>query len=174
MPFDTDTTTPSSDSDLRQATHNRVKIIDYDDLKDYNDIDELLPNTPDAFILLYEHEENSGHWVVVGKDVNNDYFFFCSYGSDVDEPLNWVPKSTRVQLGSGQKHLSRLFDGRPVMYNSTPFQDEKSDEATCGDFAAFIVNEILNHKPYEEALENLEKLKKSNETYAQSIVRYWN
>jgi hypothetical protein len=174
MPFDNDITTPSSDADLRNATNNRVKIIDYDSLSDYEDIDQLLTRTPDAFILLYEHAENSGHWTVVGKDINEEYFFFCSYGSDVDEPLSWVSQDTREKLGSGQKYLSKLFNGRDVLYNKTAFQDENTDQAVCGDMAAFIVNQIMKKKPFETALNNLEKLKLPNLTYADSIVRYWN
>ena len=174
MSFDNDETTPSTDSDLKQATHNRVKIIDYDKLKDYNDIDELLPKPKSAFILLYEHAPNQGHWTVVGRDVDDNYFHFCSYGSDVDEPLNWTPTNVRAGLGAGIKHLSRLFNGREVLYNSTPFQDENSDEATCGEFSAFIVNQILSGKPFEEALINLEKLKQPKTTYAKSIVNYFN
>ena len=175
MPFDSDITTPSTDSDLKQATHNRVQVIDYDDLAKYKDIDELLPKPKSAFILLYEDSPNSGHWTAVGRDVNDDYWFFCSYGSDVDEPLNWTPKSVRVGLGAGQKHLSRLFKGREVLYNSTPFQDENSDQATCGDFATFIVNETLRGVPFEDALNNLEDLKnEKHKNHSESIVDYWN
>ena len=175
MPFDTDITTPSTDSDLRTATHNRVKIIDYDGLSKYKDIDELLPRPKTAFILLYEDSPNSGHWTAVGRDIEDDYWFFCSYGSDVDEPLEWTPKSIRVQLGSGQKHLSRLFNGRPVLYNATPFQNENSDEAVCGDMATYIINQTLAGYTFPEALNNLENLKKPNhKTYAEGIIDYWN
>lgn len=170
MPFDNDETTPSSDTDLRNATYNRVKIIDYDGLKNYSDIDELLPHPKSAFILLYEDSPNSGHWTAVGRDKNNNYWFFCSYGSDVDEPLNWVPINVRNKLGSGQKHLSRLFNNREVFYNQTPFQNEKSNEAVCGDFVAFIINKVLSGKTFEQSLNDLERIKKPNQTYAQAIL----
>ena len=174
MPFDSDITTPSTDKDLNIATHNRIKIIDYDGLQKYKDIDELLPHPKTAFILLYEDSPNSGHWTAVGRDIEDNYWFFCSYGSDVDEPLKWTPKNIRVQLGSGQKQLSRLFNGRDVMYNATPFQNENSDEAVCGEFATYIINQTLAGHTFEEALNNLERLKNNNSTYAQTIVDYWN
>jgi hypothetical protein len=173
MPFDNDITTPSSDSDIKNATHNRIKVIDYDGLAKYSDIDQILPNKKSAFILLYEDSPNSGHWTAVGRDIEDNYWFFCSYGSDVDEPLKWTPESVRVQLGSGSKYLSKLFNGREVLYNSTPFQDEHSDEATCGDFASFIINQTLAGHTFEEALENLENLRKPNESYSSAIVKYW-
>lgn len=175
MPFDSDVTTPSTDSDMKAATHNRVQVLDYDNLAKYKDIDELLPKPKTAFILLYEDSPNSGHWTAVGRDVNNDYWFFCSYGSDVDEPLNWTPKTVRISLGAGIKHLSRLFKNREVLYNATPFQNENSDEAVCGDMATFIINETLRGVPFEDALDNLEDLKGPNEkSYAEAIVKYWN
>jgi len=173
MPFDNDIETPSTDSDLRNATHNRIKIIDYDGLSKYNDIEELLPRPKTAFILLYEDSPNSGHWTAVGRDIDDNYWFFCSYGSDVDEPLKWTPKSTRVQLGAGTKYLSKLFNGREVLYNSTPFQNEDSDEATCGDFATFIVNQTLVGHTFQEALDSLERLKTDQKTYSHAIIDYW-
>ena len=173
MPFDNDETTPSTDGDLRQATHNRIKIIDYDNLANYNDIDQLLPNSKSSFILLYEDSPNSGHWTAVGRDVNNDYWFFCSYGSDVDEPLSWTPKITRIKLGAGQKYLSKILNGRNVLYNSTPFQNENSDEAVCGDFVAFVVNQNSEGVPFEEILNNIVSLKQPNTSYAKSIIDYW-
>ena len=174
MVFDNDITTPSTDGDLRQATHNKIKIIDYDGLSKYNDIDQLLPHPKTSFILLYEDSPNSGHWTAVGRDVNDDYWFFCSYGSDVDEPLSWTPKSTRIQLGAGQKNLSKILNGRDVLYNSTPFQNENSDEAVCGDFVAFVVNQNSEGIPFDEILNNIEKLRKPNESYAKAIIGYWN
>lgn len=171
MGFDDDITTPSTDGDLRQATHNKVKIIDYDGLAKYKDIDQLLPNPKSSFILLYEDSPNSGHWTACGRDVNDDYWFFCSYGSDVDEPLSWTPKSTRVQLGAGQKHLSRIFNDRKVLFNSTPFQNENSDEAVCGDFVAYVVNRNSEGIPFEDILNEIEEMK--DKTYANGIVNYW-
>lgn len=174
MPFDNDVNTPSTDLDLKNATHNRIQIIDYDQLARYNDIDELLPNPKSAFILLYEHAPNKGHWTTVGRDVNNDYYFFCSYGSDMDEPLNWVNLQTRNKVGAGQKYLSKIFNGRPVLYNSTVFQDENTNEAVCGEFAAYVVNETLKGVPFENILQNLENIKEPrHKTYAESIVDYW-
>ena len=175
MVFDSDITTPSSDSDLRQATHNQVKIVDYDNLAKYNNIEQLLPNPKSSFILLYEHAPNTGHWTAVGRDINDDFWFFCSYGSDIDEPLEWTPKHTREQLGAGQKYLSKLFSNKNVMYNSTPFQDEKSDEAICGDMVAFVVNQNNKGVPFSDILDNLESLKKPHhQTYAHAIIDYWN
>lgn len=173
--FDKDITTPSTDGDLRNATHNKIKIIDYDGLAKYNDIDELLPYPKSSFILLYEDSQNSGHWTACGRDVNDNYWFFCSYGSDVDEPLTWTPKSTRIQLGAGQKYLSKILNGREVLYNSTPFQDENTNEAVCGDMVAFVVNQNREGIPFETILDNLQNLKKPyHKSYAHAIIDYWN
>ena len=45
---------PLSDDDLRRVLGDDLKIIKYSDLDNYNDLDELLPNTVDYCIILYE------------------------------------------------------------------------------------------------------------------------
>ena len=49
------------DSEIKMQDKD-IKIIVYNDLKDYKTIDELLPKKKDYIILLYQTEaENSGH-----------------------------------------------------------------------------------------------------------------
>ena len=47
---------PLSDKDIQSYLGKSVKIVEYKDLKNYNSIDELLPNDKDYCSLLYENE----------------------------------------------------------------------------------------------------------------------
>lgn len=175
MNFDDDITTPSTDGNIKHATSYKIDILDYDKLNNYNDVDEILPNIKTSIILLYEHAENSGHWTSIGRDINNDYWFFCSYGSDVDKPLEWVPKETREELGSGSKLLSKIFNGRKVLYNPIPFQREGTPEAVCGEFASYVAVKNNEGIPFDDILENIKEMKNKYKvkTYAEAILKYW-
>ena len=64
---------PLSDADLRTILGDNLKIIKYSELESVDSLEELLPNSKDYLIMLYETEEDSGHWVAMLRytDVNN-------------------------------------------------------------------------------------------------------
>ena len=45
-----------------------IKIIEYNDLVEYKNIDELLPKDRDSVIMLIETDDNCGHWTSLSKD----------------------------------------------------------------------------------------------------------
>ena len=78
-----------SDDDIRKILGGRCKILKYSALAGYGDLDELLTGLLDYAIVLYEEEENSGHWIALLK-YNNIIEFFDPYGLIPDKELSWL------------------------------------------------------------------------------------
>jgi hypothetical protein len=125
--------TPLSDSDIREYLPN-CNIIKYSELSKYPTLNDLLPEVKSFCILLYEDSPNKGHWVVISKPKDDLVEYFDSYGGYVDEPLSWTSKAERIQLGSGKKLLSILFNNCPeqVVYNKIPYQRSDPNVNDCG------------------------------------------
>lgn len=134
-----------TDSDIRQYLPN-IKIISHQDLKDYNTIDELLPNKKDIVIIIYESKPNSGHWVLLSK-YNNTIEYFDSYSNPIDEPLKWIDKKYKNTIDN-KPYLSNLLkkakNKYDIVYNAKPFQSENLKVATCGRHCIFRALNILN------------------------------
>ena len=153
------------DDDIRRVLPD-AKIIDYEALKGYNTIDELLPKDVDYVILLYEEKQNSGHWVTVLK-YDGYIEFFCSYGTKPDGALKWVDYNTRKELGSDVPMLTNLFDSCPydVIYNGRDFQSEDRSIATCGKWCVLRIRKMLEGQNLEEFQEWMEETKPKGMTY---------
>lgn len=161
------------DDDIKRILPD-AKIIDYESLKKYSSIDELLPNDKDYVIILYEDRQNSGHWVCLLRD-NNTIEFFCSYGTYPDHQLKWVDYNTRKELGSDVPLLSHLLDSCPydVIYNEIPYQSENKEIATCGKHVIFRIRQHLNDMNLEEYQDIVKKTKPDGMSYDEYINNYY-
>jgi hypothetical protein len=113
---------------------NKTKIVQYGDLTNYKNIDELF-GPYDFIFLLYELKKNNGHWCALLRLPNNDIEFFDSYGSDdVDSELSFIPMDYRIHSNQLHKTLSKLLKDSPyrIHYNNHQMQEFKTDVATCG------------------------------------------
>lgn len=130
-----------SDDDITKYLGNEghKKIIKYSDMKNYKDIDELLPNYNDYRIILIENELNSGHWVVIMKyKINNEptIEWFNSYGMRPSGDLNFINKYINKILGQGYDDFDNLLEDAKtkynVIYNKKRFQSTLKGVNTCG------------------------------------------
>ena len=77
-----------SDTEILNLTDNQCKIISYQDLENYNDIDEVL--TPfGATVILYQQKQKVGHWTVLIKHSNTLLEIFDSLGLGLDKELEF-------------------------------------------------------------------------------------
>jgi hypothetical protein len=53
-----------SDEDVLRITDNKCKVLLYSDLEHFHDIDSMLA-PHGAAVVLYQLEQNVGHWVTV-------------------------------------------------------------------------------------------------------------
>ena len=124
---------PLSDGDIRSILGNEIKIFTYPQLKQYRSADSLFDSKGRCLILFLTESETAGHWCCLLKRGEN-IEFFDPYGDSPEGVKDEIPKSKRDALDMNQPYLMRLLkaSGRPVLYNTYPFQKETRDINTCG------------------------------------------
>jgi hypothetical protein len=135
---------PMGDDTIRKYYPN-AKILTVSQLSQFNTIDDLLPNIFDYVFLLYENEQNQGHWVLLTKK-NNMLEYFDSYAGKIDEPIKWNTGKKNIMLGQGRPYLTNLIKNSNynVVVNHYDFQNDKDYAiATCGRWDIFRLNTII-------------------------------
>jgi len=146
---------PISDALIKKYLPN-TRIVMYNELPQYNNIEELLPTKRCFFVLLYMDSPNTGHWTCVLRQ-NNIIEMFDSYGKYPDDDLKWVSKDIKHDLGINDKYLSKLFNKTKlkVIYNTEPYQAGGSKIATCGRHVVFrLMNIDKPLKKYHNFIKN--------------------
>ena len=133
---------PLSDNEIQKYLPS-AKIVLYNELKEYDNIEQLLPRDKSYFIVLYQDSENSGHWCCVLRQ-KNLIEFYDPYGLKPDTELNWVKHGVRNSLGITDRFLTKLFDktNLKVVYNNEDYQELKSGVNTCGRHVVFRIKNI--------------------------------
>lgn len=120
---------PLTSEDIYKALKNKVKIINYNMLKNYKNIESLLyPH--DKVMILYETQKNHGHWTCLMRRMNGDIDFFDPYGFMPDDQRDYIPDEMWED-----NYLSQLladYKGGKVYYNEDPLQTMTKNVATCG------------------------------------------
>ena len=136
-----------SDTDLHEYFPG-VKIYKYSELPTEIPVEEFLKPNQMIFIL-YEAEENSGHWVAMCRSAKPDCcYYFDSYGGKPDIPLGWVDDETNARLGQSRKTLTQMFkiSKIPVYYNNYDYQKKSDKEmATCGRWSTSFLIHFSKH-----------------------------
>ena len=148
---------PMSDSDIREYLPNDNNIIEYSEIAKYNDINEMLPYPNSYKVILYEQEDNDGHWATIKTDGPNIYYF-DSYGNKIDHPLSWS-KDNNYRLGQGKHYLTNLLNktNKQVQYNDVAYQAPSYDLATCGAHCVSFIKSGKNLKDYFKMMKQLKK-----------------
>jgi len=109
------------------------ETLKYSELKNFNDIDELLPNNKDFKIILIEQEHNVGHWVCVMK-YNDTIEYFNSYGNKVDNDKKFIGKLKNKLLRQDEDVLSEMMEKSKYkcIYSKKRFQKLNDNINTCG------------------------------------------
>jgi hypothetical protein len=127
-----------SDLDILNITDNKCKVMRYKDLEGYKTIDQAL-GPHGAAVILYQHEEDFGHWVAVFIVDETTIEVFDSYGIPIDSEIEFSPFQLRRHKGK-VPHLTHLIENSPhyttVLENKEPLQKDKKDVNTCGRWAA--------------------------------------
>ena len=138
-----------------------IKIVTYPELKDYNDITELVPEEICACFILIETSKNSGHWTVVARYHGNIYYF-DSYGVKPDGELSHISKTLRYELGEDHNYLTYLLESTDmnVTYNNFQFQSYHADiNKWCVVFTKAIF-EGLTIKAFKAGIDHLKDIYK--------------
>ena len=138
-----------------------IKIVTYPELKDYNDITELVPAEISACFILIKTSQNSGHWTVVVR-YHDHLYYFDSYGVKPDGELSHISKTLRYELDN---YLTSLLDATDmnVAYNKFQFQSYHADINTCGKWCLVFVKSVfegLTIKSFKAGIDHLKDIYK--------------
>lgn len=136
---------PLSSQDIRDSMDEKVKVIRYGELSEYNNIDDLLYPYNNVAIL-YQTKPNYGHWTCIFKrkvkrgekgyrrGTNEEIEFFDPYGIMLDDELEFIPYQFRVESNQVNKYLTHLLmkSKYPININNIPFQQLKDGVNSCG------------------------------------------
>jgi len=147
---------PISDKDIIKyfGIEGQEAIILYKDLKNYKNIEELLPTNNSFKIFLIEDKPNSGHWVCLLRYGDN-IEFFDSYGEGIDEEFKYIPKFIKNMLNQNKKYLTYLLANAPkkykIIYNKIPYQELNDGVSTCGKWCILriLLLKTMNYDLYE-------------------------
>jgi len=124
-----------SSEDLKNILGDDLKIITFSDLKNYNDIYELLPKKKDYCVIFYTDDikngVNIGHWTCLMR-YKNYFEFFDSYGLTVNEELKFISPDKRKRYGEETDYLENLLKPVKHNYNHHDFQAWNDEVSTCG------------------------------------------
>ena len=166
---------PLDDLEIKEQDNN-IKIISYNELANYETIEDLLPKKRDYLILLYQTEtENAGHWVSLVRD-DKKIFYFDSLGGDIDDPFNWDNKNPIMK----EKYLTKLLenaedDGFEVYVNLIKYQKNEFLINTCGRHCICFIemNKNFNYNldDYYNFMKTIKKdIKKSYDEIVATLV----
>ena len=128
-------TRPTTGNELLKCLDGKAELWTNKELQDARSIDELLGPHGSAIILYEMSSMDNGHWCCCFR-YENRIEFFDSYGTYVDEPVDWTnPKLRKAEMLN--KHLALLLAdaddaGAEVCWNETPFQSSDEMIQTCG------------------------------------------
>lgn len=127
---------PLSKSDIERAFDGKIKVLLYNEIANYNNINELL-YPYNRICILYYWKKYHGHWVCVFKNKNGNVEIFDSFGTFPDGTLKDINLNFRKETNQAHKHLTELLykGGRAVEYNDKKLQSNKS--STCGRWCCY-------------------------------------
>jgi hypothetical protein len=124
---------PLSDSDIRKILGDDIRIITYPQLKTMRSIDDCFDSQGRCILLFLTDSPTSGHWCCM-LNKKKGIEFFDPYGEAPEEQKDGIPRSQLEALDVSKPYLTSLLraSGRPVYYNTHPFQRESRCINTCG------------------------------------------
>jgi hypothetical protein len=166
-----------SGEDLKNILGDDLKIFRFSDLKNYNNIYELLPKKKDYCVIFYTDDikngVNIGHWTCLMR-YKNYFEFFDSYGLTVDDELKFISPVKKKQFGEEEDYLSNLLEPVKHNYNHHDFQAWDDNITTCGRWVIIRIflfkNGIIKQKDFYDYLKK--KVKKFGGNYDQLAVYY--
>ena len=138
-----------------------TKVLSYPQLKNVHDIRELLPKS----MILYQTGNSgntaSGHWTSICC-VDNEIYFFDSYGTFPDKEQNYIGSSYLQQSDQVRNKIQGLMKKSklPLNYNEHRYQLMKPNINTCGRHSAFYLRSGLSTDDYFSLMSYLKKITK--------------
>ena len=152
------------------------KMIEYNDLADYNEITDLLTKPIDYVIILIETTaDNVGHWVALLR-YGITIEFFNSYSGKPDfQKNNFISKEKNIEFGQTQNYLTSLLlrSNFNIIYNKLQLQQYSNGSTTCGRFVCArvlcLLNDNMDLKQFLEFMMKLKNKFKNKKSYDEIV-----
>jgi hypothetical protein len=124
---------PLGDDDIRKLLGSDISIITYPQLEGMSSIDQCFDRKGRCIILFPNASPTMGHWCCMIRKAGG-IEFFDPYGEAPEEQKDGLSQGRLEALQIERPLLTNLMkaSGKPVYYNTYPFQKDRSDVATCG------------------------------------------
>ena len=161
--------TALSGDQIVKLLDNKVKIVPYNEIANYNSIDELL-SPYGRVIILYMSQPNYGHWTLLQKLRGKKVEMFDSYGLVPDDELKFIPKAFRKESNQLRNHLSHLLaDSKyEIHYNNHRLQSLQGGISTCGRWC--VLRAINNDMNIDKFAKLVKKEAKENNLSLDELV----
>jgi len=122
-----------SDSDIRRLLGDDIKILTYDQLAGLKDYRQMFDAKGRCIMLYLTNSPTEGHWVCM-LNKPGAIEFFDPYGNKPDDLKEYTNPELAREVGIDRKLLLPLLkqSGKPVIFNTYPFQKDRDSIATCG------------------------------------------
>jgi hypothetical protein len=129
-----------SDQEILNLTDNQCKVISYQDLEKYDNIDQVLEPFG-ATVILYQEKKTYGHYTVLIKHSNTLLEIFDSLGLGLDKELEFSEYNKKRHGGRAIPHLSILIENSKykIEANLVQLQKDSKDINTCGKYSAIRI-----------------------------------
>lgn len=128
-----------TDTDIKTITGKEPYT--YEELGQFNSLDDLL-GSEDFAVILYQTTKTSGHWTAIVKNIHNsEITFFDSYGLYPDSEIQYTKYNQSLPM-----YLTKLIkeSGKDIKYNKVDYQKWSKAISTCGRWASIAVK-LLKH-----------------------------
>ena len=118
--------------DIRRITGSSMRIIDYDEIRNFKKIEDLIFPSGCCVILFVTHVKNNkdgsithiGHWTFLNKCSDTSFEFFDSLGN---------PKFVREYYACTDYLVRLIYEGGyKLFWNKEKLQKMRKPIATCG------------------------------------------
>lgn len=155
-----------SGEDVHRISDGKATIMSYTELENFDNLDSVFGKN-NCLILLYEIRKNTGHWVCLIRDnEQNTVDFFDPYAIKMDGELAY----TQYYHESGVPHLTRLVQssGYRLIENKFQYQEFKADVNTCGRWSAFRCR--MSHLSPQQFQQLFSKISASQRDFYISVI----
>jgi hypothetical protein len=147
---------PLTGEQIEKIFNNKIKVIEYKSVRDYDNIEDLLlPFGRVAILYPWKLDEEGGvfgHWTTIFLNKDGNIEYFNSYGSFLEEgAMKNIDKKFKKQHGEDIKYLTYLLynSNHKVEYNNKKLQSDKSN--TCGRWVIYrLLRCDLNIKQFQK------------------------
>lgn len=142
----------------------QTKFVPYEDMKNINDIEELMP----ASLILYQlnGEYGMGHFCCIFRNEQDGICYFDPLGYFVDKNIDNMDDETKQEVSHDHKYLtSLLLKAGGGDYSNTRLQASTTD--TCGNWCAMrLLTSNLTNDQFVKCFKNIkDKDKKISDVY---------